>query len=132
LPRGNRSGERGFTLLEVLVSFVILAISLGVLLEVFSSGVGRADDGEQQRRAVLLAQSLLARIGTEEPLGPGERSGTADGLRWHESVVALLIDPKQPPLVARPFHVAVTVTWSRGRGAEESVALDSLRLGLAQ
>jgi general secretion pathway protein I len=70
---------RGFSLLEVLVAFAVLAISLGVLMQIFSSSLRNADVSHDQAQAVSLAQSLLAGAGIESPLVAGETSGDVDG-----------------------------------------------------
>ena len=52
--RISRSPQCGFSLLEVLVAFAILSVSLGVLLQVFATGlrnVGMADDYSRARTA---------------------------------------------------------------------------------
>ncbi|WP_340676537.1 type II secretion system protein [Paraglaciecola sp.] len=64
--------KKGFTLVEVLVSFLILTFSLTVIYESFmlgSSGIARA---EHQAKALILAQSALDLVGAEVPLVPGE------------------------------------------------------------
>ena len=38
--------QRGFSLLEILIAFSILALSLGILLKIFSAGVNTAGVAE--------------------------------------------------------------------------------------
>lgn len=119
---------RGFSLLEILVAFAILALSLGVLLQIFSSGLRNVLVGEGYARAADLAESQLALVGTELPVQPGILSGVQDGYRW-----TLGIQPQAlPELAAAPpnlmtYWVTVQVRWgddTTGRGLE----LNSLRL----
>jgi general secretion pathway protein I len=69
------SKQHGFSLLEVLIAFSILALSLGILLKIFSSGVNTAQVAEDYTVAVQLAESLIAQAGVVAPLQPGETSG---------------------------------------------------------
>jgi general secretion pathway protein I len=75
--------RRGFTLIEALAAFAILALSLAELLRSIGAGA------ENQRRADFLmratgdAQSHLAALGSAIPLGAGETAGRYDdGLLW--------------------------------------------------
>jgi general secretion pathway protein I len=81
--RVGSARRRGFTLIEALAAFAILALSLGQLLR--SVGLG----AENERRADFLAQatadgqSHLAALGLSLPLVAGETSGRYDdGLQW--------------------------------------------------
>ena len=60
--RGRRHA-RGFTLLEVLVAFALLAIALTLLLGTLSGAARQVGQADARTRAVLHAQSLLASVG---------------------------------------------------------------------
>ncbi len=51
--------QGGISLLEVLVAFAIMALSLGVLMQIFGSGARAALRSEDYTKAVLVAQSAL-------------------------------------------------------------------------
>lgn len=57
-----RTPQRGLTLIEMVVTIVILAISLIAISGIFSSGVGRSADTTVELRATALAQSYLDEI----------------------------------------------------------------------
>ena len=79
--------EKGFSLLEILVAFSILAISLGILLKIFSSGLNTAMIAEEYTVATQIAESLMAKTGIEEPLAVGESSGTeVEKYHWRVTV----------------------------------------------
>ena len=101
-------GCSGFALLEVLVAFTILTLFLGVLFQVFSTGV------------------RSARLGEEE----GEESGSFnDVYNWRASLEAYEWRDTTSPgeLPARPFVVTVEVFWGEDP-QRRSVALTSLTL----
>lgn len=79
--------QRGFSLLEILVAFVILAVSLGTIMRIFSSSLRNIGDAERRAQAVAVAESVLAGLGVEKPLTDGEISGEAEpGYRWSARV----------------------------------------------
>jgi len=129
----TRRACRGFSLLEVLVAFTILAMLLGALFQVFSAGLRAARAGDQYSRATVIAQSRLAALGVAQPLREGVSTGSGDGpYHWRVTVSPYLDD--QMPVVDRmlqPLTVRVDVFWEEG-GSARSVSLTSMLLGPAQ
>ena len=82
-PHGLRRRSRGFTLLEVMLAFVIFALSFATVLEIMAGSmrsVGRASDDTE---VALLAQSLMDLVGSEIPVEEGEYSGIGmDHYNW--------------------------------------------------
>ena len=80
--RRSRNAAAGFTLIEVVVAFVLLTLVLAVSFEIFSRGMARAGDLEDNSRALVVAQSRLALAASEE-LKEGESAGDSDDRRFH-------------------------------------------------
>lgn len=122
-------GERGFTLLEVIVAFTIVALALSAVFQIFSSGLRSAVVTETYNIATLLAESKLTGMGIEEPLAVGDRSGSFEnGYRWLTSVRPYDNGGETSALEAiSAFEVTVTVTWG-GSMRERTVSLSTLRL----
>ncbi|MEM7620866.1 MAG: prepilin-type N-terminal cleavage/methylation domain-containing protein [Pseudomonadota bacterium] len=75
--------KSGFTLMEVLIAFAILSISLTLLFKSVSDGAWHLKTAEDKTIAIRLAQSTLARVGRDIPLKIGAVEGQAeDGLNW--------------------------------------------------
>src|SRR4030095_5653321 len=68
----------GFSLLEVLVAFVILALVGTALFRLFSGALGNASAADDMSRAVLVAESVLAETASAQPLREATTQGTAD------------------------------------------------------
>jgi len=124
--RRRRRRARGFTLLEVLIAFVILALALGALMQTFGSGMRGVAASERHVMAALVARSLLERVGHDIPLEQGEVSGEEGAFAWTVSMRrARRADRRgNDQLVVVPYDVTVTVGWRGGRG----VTIESYRL----
>ena len=124
--------QAGFSLLEVLVAFAILALSLGVLLQIFSKAMTTTATSETYALAVALAEARLNAVGSEIPLEEGVHTGDPEqGMDW-----IVYIEPYQvqdwaaddPPF--QPYRVTAVASWPSSQGTRR-VALRSIRLGQA-
>lgn len=89
-PAGQRSG--GFTLLEVLLAFVVFALSFAMVLEILAGSMRATSRARGDSEAAMLAQSVMDLVGTDIPLVEGSLAGEAPGgYRWQ-----LSIGPYQP------------------------------------
>lgn len=128
-----RTIQRGMTLIEVLVAFVILSLAMGVIMQIFFGGMRNARLAGGYSRAVFLAESKLAAAGLEQPLTVGETSGQLNSdLRWRVTIAPFEDGgAEQPAMPARLYQVRVRVSWS-DEGRQRQVELGSLRLGPKQ
>lgn len=86
--------QRGFSLIEVIVAFALLALALTLLLGSLSGAARQVRQADDYSRAALHAQSLLAGLGIEEPLKPGSRQGEWEAGRYRWTLqVTPFIDP---------------------------------------
>ena len=110
----RRQSQRGFSLLEVLVAFAILAVSLGVLLGIFSRATSATIASAQYSQAATLAESLLNLVGHEIPLEEGTVSGeTESGFSWELTLFELDLSdefPTSTPSVTA-YRINATVLW---------------------
>lgn len=122
---------RGFSLLEVLVAFIILSLALGVLMRIFSGGLGNIGAAEHYSRAVAIAESQLAAAGVESPLSEGEYSGeTENAYAWRTSIqrddaATPLLEGVVPPLDL--YRVEVSVSWDHTAATPRTLRLVTLR-----
>lgn len=74
--------EDGFTLVEVLVAFVILAGAVILSFQIFADGLRRLSAVEARTKAVNIAKSELARISGSKNISEGVTAGTTEGIAW--------------------------------------------------
>lgn len=70
-----KSGDKGFTLLEVMVAMSIIAIAMMAVLNSQSQSVSLASEAKFSTTAALLAQSKMAEISRGNPLDWTSDSG---------------------------------------------------------
>lgn len=116
--------QRGFSLLEMLVAFSIMAFSLAMIYRVSGGSARNAGELEHYQHAALLAESVLNLRDAVPPSGWNDR-GESAGYRWEVRSAPYPTDvngPAVPPL----HEVAVSIAWSEG-GTEKRYDLATLR-----
>ncbi len=125
--------EHGFTLLELLVAFVILSVAVGTLLHTFGQSLRNTALAEDYTLATLHAQSLLAHVGVEPPLSVGVYQGVFDEQFEWQVAIERYVDPEAPVDIETPgfavnlYHVEVRVSWADGP-QNRQIELQTLRL----
>jgi general secretion pathway protein I len=109
MPGGRRQAARGFTLLEVLLAFTLLAVAMGLLISSLGGGLRQVAEAEYETEAALHAQSILDGLGTLQPIRVGTADGeSADGrFRWTMSVEEIEDPAPRDALAAAPDAIAV-------------------------
>ncbi len=129
----SRQASAGYTLIEIIVAFAILALGLTLLLGTLSGATRQVRAAGDAGRAALHAQSLLDEFGNLPQ--PQQREGELDQgrYRWRLDVepwqdpsprqAASPVDPNGAQLM----HLRLQVAWGEGTPAER-VEATSLRL----
>jgi general secretion pathway protein I len=84
LPRPQSAG---FTLLEVLLAFLVFAISFAVVLEILSGSIRNTARAREYTEVSLIAQSLMDQVGLDIPLEPGvSTNGESGNYHWEMTI----------------------------------------------
>ena len=138
MQRRSASGQCGFSLLEVLVAFVILALVATALFRLFSGALVNASAADDYTHAVLVAESALAEAAAAVPLVETTGTGTAEEGRisWTTHVTAYNPPDLTPDvervaetMPTRLFRVTADVTFAAPSGGTRTFALATLRVG---
>ena len=126
--------QKGFSLLEVLAAFVILALVATALFRLFGGALGNAGVAEDASRAVLVAQGRL-------DAARGElKAGSTSGIEQDKYAWTTRVEPwESPDAAAQPgvapmltptqlFRIVVEVRYPGAGGRERSLELASLKL----
>ncbi|MBB2205317.1 type II secretion system protein [Gluconacetobacter takamatsuzukensis] len=126
-PSGRQAG---FTLIEVLVAFVIVTLALAVAYRGMLDGIAATRLSNRTQEALSRAQSHLAAVGHGMRLGPLEQDGDdGSSFHWHVRIV-----PAGTSAGLALYQVQVTESWpdpSAGSG-RRAVDLHTLRLGMRE
>ena len=80
----GRQSSRGFTLLEVMLAFVVFALSFATVLEIMAGSMRSVRRASDDTQVALFAQSIIDLVGTEIPIEEGQFSGTGmDRYQWN-------------------------------------------------
>jgi len=125
---------RGFTLLEVMLAFVIFALSFATVLEIMAGsmrGIRRASD---ETEVALIAQTLMDQVGIAIPLEESEFVGEEmDRYRWQLRIYrygsndedAYVQELAENSGIAL-YQVTLDIEWDAGR-QERSAYFSTIR-----
>ena len=131
-PQSFPARTGGYTLIEVIVAFALLALALTLLLGSLSNAARQVHWADGAGRATLYAQSLLSQTGVGAPLQAGTREGTFENDRYHWTMDvrpyadAGAATPAATADGAQLFEVDLRIDW--GPAAAQRLQLQSLRL----
>lgn len=118
--------SRGFTLLEVMLAFVIFALSFATVLEIIAGSMRSVRRAGDDTQVALFAQSVMDQVGTEIPLEVGEFSGLElDRLRWQLDIYPYIPEDAHTQELAELsgvelYHVVLDIDWDTGRRARNT------------
>lgn len=126
------SKQQGFTLLEIMVAFVIMGLVVGTLLQLFGSAMRSVALADEYSFAVQVAESRMEAVGSEIKVEKTTVSGQEEGTayKWAVTMQPIELDEKQEEfsLSIEPYQVTVTVSWN-SEGKQRQFTLTSLRFG---
>ena len=124
--------NKGFSLLEVMVAFVVMGLVVGTILQLFGSSMNSVALSDEYSFAVQVAESRLAAVGSEIKVEDGSKSGEEKGsaYRWEVTMspIKLSDEMEKLPVPLQLYQVEVVVTWKTGDRPRE-FHLSSLRFG---
>ena len=109
----KKRSERGFSLLETLVAFVVLALAMSAILPTLSNLTRRIGVTEHQWAANQLSASLIAEIGIVHPVRQGVRRGVWDDR--YEWRITTRPGPPQGAGVSDTYELTVEVSRKNSR-----------------
>jgi len=134
LRRRRHAG--GFSLIEVLAAFVVLALVGTALFRLFSGALANVSLADEYSRAALFAESRLAAIGVESTLRAGSDQGTSDDNRytWISRIEEYKAPDAKPSLDMAPdvsalklWKLVVEVRWPGSAGNDRTIALTTIK-----
>jgi general secretion pathway protein I len=107
---------QGFTLIEVLVAFMILAISLVVVMQLFSGSLKAGAVSTDYFYGIFHAQEKMEEILARKELAPGSRSGHfEDGYEWTAEISHIPLETEDGrELPVSEYQIDLAVTWEKG------------------
>src|SRR5580693_4617277 len=104
------SAKAGFTLIEIVVAFVITAVAVGALYRMSSTGLETGSRADRYNRALLIAEAALESAGITEPLVAQNSSKRVEGDYDREITIRTRPDLLREPInrdSRYPYEVSV-------------------------
>lgn len=100
-------GEDGFSLVEVLVAFAVLAGALLAGFRVFGDGIYRISAGQERIAVLNVLRGQLSEEMARISQTAGERRGTTGGVAWVVTVSTAGLSASQAPFSAMAWRLRI-------------------------
>ena len=135
----NRSPQKrqhgGFSLLEVLIAFVIMGLTVTAILQLVGNSLRSVALADEYSYAIQIAESKMATVGHMIPISVGSHTGTVQNkFNWMIKISKrnVLNAEVEQTLSTYPYHILVEINWPLDLDApQHSFQLSSLRFGKA-
>lgn len=124
----------GFTLIEVLVAFLIAALALAALTQGVGGGLRSAQIAAHTQEALSRARSRLAATAITPPQTGTTSGPDGGGYTWQTTIRQTAISPKPPSETdadtthpAALYTITTTITWSLD-GPSRQISLTTQKL----
>lgn len=123
---------QGFTLIEVIASFTILAMTFMVVLEILSNSSTNTIKSSERTQISLLAQSKMDEVGLLIPVEEGSQSGSFDDdIDWDMNIQTFEVpyegNVEMDFAPVELFKVVLTLSWQDGYDQRRSVDFVTLK-----
>ncbi len=122
--------QRGFTLLETLVALSVLAISLGVIYQIFGTSLRNMQYAKEYSYAQMFAESKLSELGKGIPVREGGIEGEIDGkYYWTINVEPQSSASGASQNLVQTYKVLFSIRWD-SYGKQRSIDVITYKLSV--
>jgi len=127
-PKLSASND-GFTLIEILVAISILAISLVVILQLFSGGLKSSRLSDEYTRGIFHAREKMGEILLSKEVSAGETEGEfSDSFRWKCQIEPIEdVEEGEEKMPFNMFNIRVDIVWDAG-GKEKRFQVSTIKI----
>ena len=121
--------QQGFSLIEILVAFLVTALSLGIIFQIYAKGAAATVLADEYTHALAIAESKLAGASVYDRAYDFEEQGReADKFDWEIRTEEYVNEAQITdfPASYALMSVDVNVSW-QGRGKLRQVNLQTLK-----
>ncbi len=124
--------NQGFTLIEVIASFTILAMTFMVVLEILSNSSTNTIKSSERSKIALLAQSKMDEVGLIIPIEEGSVSGSfEEDVDWDVVIQAYDVayegNVQMDFAPVELFKVTLTLSWFDGHNKRRQIEFKTLK-----
>ena len=126
----RQTEQRGFTLLETLVALSVLAISLGIIYQIFGTSLRNMQYAKEYSYAQMFAESKLSELGKGIPVQEGSFEGEIDGkYYWEINVEPQSAGADAIQELVQTYKVQFSIRWD-SYGKSRSIDVVTYKLSV--
>jgi prepilin-type N-terminal cleavage/methylation domain-containing protein len=123
----NTHTDKGFTLIEVLVSVVLLGIAVTIVLQLFSANVRALATSEDYIYASAKAEAKMREVLENDEISEISFSEITDDDYRIDVSIAEVLHERTENLQVRLLEVVLTVSWTQG-AHEKSLTVRTMKV----